>query len=120
MTTHNQSIGAQGESLAARYLEAQGATILDRNSRTRLGELDLVALDGDIVVAVEVKTRSGTGYGDPLEAITVRKLARLKALIAEWITARPEIRAGGLRVDAIGVTMRKDAEPRIDHLRGIS
>lgn len=122
-TTPRQALGARGETLAAAYLEARGFRILDRNWRCRYGELDLVARDdgsnGRAIVAVEVKTRSGTGYGAPLEAVTARKAARLRRLLLSWLREHDE-RAPALRVDAIGIVLRAGADPRIDHLRGIS
>ncbi|QIM18702.1 YraN family protein [Leucobacter coleopterorum] len=117
--SHNQQLGARGEAIAAGYLEGLGFRILERNWRNRSGELDLIARDGDTLVAVEVKTRSGTGYGNPLEAITTQKMARLRRLLLDWVRAAGE-RGVGLRVDAVGVTLHGDDRPRIDHLRGIS
>lgn len=116
---HNQQLGARGEAIAAGYLEGLGFCILERNWRNRSGELDLIARDGDTLVAVEVKTRSGTGYGNPLEAITVQKMARLRRLLLDWARGT-EARGAGLRVDAVGITLRGDERPRIDHLRGVS
>lgn len=113
------TLGALGEALAAEYLESQGYRILARNWRdgTR-GELDLIARDGDCAVAVEVKTRSGTGYGHPLAAITARKASRLRRLLLSWARqAKPG--TARLRVDGVGITLRAGEPPRIDHLRGI-
>lgn len=114
-----QALGARGEAIAADYLTGRGFRVLARNWRSRHGELDLVARDRGALVAVEVKTHSGTGYGSPLEAITARKAARLRRLLLDWLRAHPE-HAGALRVDAVGITLLPDAAPRIDHLRGIS
>jgi putative endonuclease len=116
---HNQTLGSRGESIAADYLEEQGYRIVDRNWRTRHGELDLIAIDDGALVAIEVKTRSGSGYGHPLEAITARKADRLNRLLLDWAREYGS-RARGLRVDAIGITLSPGAEPRIEHLRGIS
>ncbi|RGE21541.1 YraN family protein [Leucobacter sp. wl10] len=116
--THNQRLGSRGEAIAARYLEERGYRIIDRNWRTRHGELDLVVEDRGTLVAVEVKTRSGSGYGHPLEAITTRKAGRLKRLLLDWARVH-DSHALGLRVDAVGITVHHDAAPRIDHLRGI-
>ncbi|GAA1788907.1 MULTISPECIES: YraN family protein [Leucobacter] len=113
-----QTLGRWGEKTAADYLESRGYRILARNWRTREGELDLVACQTDCLVAVEVKTRSGQGYGSPLEAITRRKARRLRRLLLEWVR---EHRPGAerLRIDAIGITVRPGELPGIDHLRGI-
>jgi len=77
-----RTTGAQGEQIAAAHLEGLGWTVIDRNWRSgRLGELDVVALQPGpgrlgTLVFCEVKTRRGLGYGDPLEAITYKKLGR--------------------------------------------
>lgn len=117
--SHNRELGARGEALAASYLEGLGFRILDRNWRNRHGELDLVAQDRNALAAIEVKTRSGMGYGGPLEAITARKASRLRRLLLDWVRAH-EANAPELRVDAIGIVLVRGEAPRIEHLRGIS
>ncbi len=116
----NLALGAQGEYLAAEYLQALGCEVLDRNWRSgRRGELDLVMNDHGSIVAVEVKTRRGLGYGSPLEAITALKLARLRRLLLDWVRQhRPA--AAALRIDAVAVTLLPGQPPRIEHLRGIA
>jgi putative endonuclease len=98
-------LGRAGEHRAAQHLEALGYTVVDRNWRTRGGELDIVATSDDQLVVVEVKTRSTAGFGHPLEAITTEKRARLWRLAFAWIAAHPdEIQGRRLRIDAIGLT----------------
>jgi len=117
--THRLSLGALGEALAAEYLEARGYRILERNWRDGThGELDLIARDENCAVAVEVKTRSGIGYGHPLEAITVRKARRVRRLLLSWVR-QTQPGTDHLRVDAIGITLSAGELPRIDHLQGI-
>lgn len=119
-TQHNRqlALGAKGEAIAAEYLTGLGYRIIARNWRSREGELDLIAHDHGDVVAIEVKTRSGLGYGHPLASITSAKAARVRRLLLSWVRSeRP--RAARLRIDAIGVTLRPGERPRIDHLRGI-
>lgn len=118
--THNQTLGQQGEQAAADYLQSLGCRVLARNWRCgRQGELDLVVRDGDCLVAVEVKTRGGSGYGSPFEAITARKAARLRRLLHAWVR---EHRPGAerLRIDAVAIVLIPGEAPRIDHLRGIA
>ncbi|KUF06232.1 YraN family protein [Leucobacter sp. G161] len=117
---HNQTLGARGELIAAQYLIDRGFRIVERNWRCRYGELDLIMRDGSTLVAIEVKTRSGTGFGSPLEAITARKAARLRRLLLEWATATNH-RSSPLRVDAAGIILRPDGSaPRIDHIKAIA
>jgi len=119
-TSHNRRLGARGEALAAEYLEARGYRIVDRNWRGgRQGELDLVARDGEEIVAVEVKTRSGTASGHPFEAITPAKARRLRGLLLSWVREHRE-HADGLRVDAIGIVLPAHEAARIEHLRSIA
>jgi putative endonuclease len=117
-------LGSWGEDFAASHLRSLGWTIAERNWRCAQGELDLVALQpvaGAVpyLVAVEVKTRSGVGFGDPFEAITAAKLARLKGLAHQWRRAHPGV-GGMLRIDAIGIVKVRGRAPVIRHLRNIS
>ncbi|NNG34582.1 YraN family protein [Nakamurella aerolata] len=85
-----RELGARGEQAAAEYLAAQcGLVILDRNWRCREGELDIVSTDaaGRIYIC-EVKTRSGTGFGVPAEAVTKGKRKRIRRLAQLWCAAR--------------------------------
>lgn len=111
-------LGRMGERLAAEYLRARGYLILERNWRCELGEIDLIVQHGTETVFVEVKTRSGTGFGHPFEAITVAKLARLRRLAAAWCEQHGGARRS-IRIDAIGVVAVPGAEPVIEHLERI-
>ena len=117
-TADRSRLGAHGEAVAARYLERRGLVVLDRNWRCRAGEIDLVATDGATVVIVEVKTRSGTGYGGPAEAVTPRKLARLRRLAQLWLAAH---RVGWVEVrfDVIAVLARPGAPVEVEHFPGV-
>lgn len=68
-----QRLGSEGESLAVAYLERLGYRTLERNYRTRFGEIDIVADDEGTVVFVEVKTKTGSDFGDPVEEVTLQK-----------------------------------------------
>ncbi|MDO9591446.1 MAG: YraN family protein [Microcella sp.] len=114
-------LGRIGEQLAVDHLAAAGYTILDRNWRCSIGEIDIIARDGATTVVVEVKTRSGIGFGHPLDAVTQRKLARLRRLAAAWCEAQHATVTGGttaLRIDVIGVVAARDGVT-IDHLQQV-
>jgi putative endonuclease len=110
-------LGARGERIAAAYLTNVGLSVLDRNWRCREGELDLVARDGDALVFCEVKTRRGTGYGHPVEAVTQAKQRRLRRLAQRWLAAHDE-HAPDLRFDVVGVLVRGDGPAVVTHLPG--
>lgn len=110
-------LGRRGEEQAAAYLTGLGWRVLDRNWRCREGEIDIVALDGTELVIVEVKTRSGRGFGDPLEAVDPRKLTRLCVLAGAWRRAHRQVRARTTRIDLIGILLPRHEEIVVDHLR---
>jgi putative endonuclease len=112
------AVGRYGEDVAARYVQDAGWQVLDRNWRGRDGELDLVARDGTALVAVEVKTRRGVGYGHPAEAVTPRKVARLRRLTAQWVAAH-DVRPACIRIDVIAVLVPRSGAAQVEHLVGI-
>lgn len=123
MGRHTGKLGAAGEQVAVRHLEARGMRVLARNWRCSRadvrGELDIVARDGDCLVVCEVKARRGTASGGPLEAITPRKLLQLRRLAAAYLTASGE-HAAGVRIDAVGVCWPPGGgTPDVTHVRGI-
>ena len=109
-------LGRHGEGIAAAYLTATGLQVLDRNWRCREGELDLVARDGDALVFCEVKTRRGTGFGHPVEAVTPAKQRRLRTLAHRWLAAHDH-HAPDLRFDVVGVLVRPSGPALVTHLR---
>ncbi|MBD7998899.1 MULTISPECIES: YraN family protein [Oerskovia] len=113
------AVGRYGEKVAARYLVDAGWVVLDRNWRGTRGELDLVARDGDVLVAVEVKTRRGTAYGHPAEAVTPDKLARLRRLTGEWVATHP-VRPASIRIDVVAVILPAAGAAHVEHLVGVS
>ncbi|MGH8970655.1 MAG: YraN family protein [Actinomycetes bacterium] len=113
------ALGAYGERVAAAHLAAAGLAILDRNWRCTGGEIDIVARDGDVLVFCEVKTRSGTGFGAPLEAVTPRKAARLRRLAAAWMQER-RMPHGDVRIDLVGVLKPRRGASHVEHVRGVA
>jgi len=111
-------LGRTGEQLAADYLQRAGLRILDRNYRCAEGEIDIVAADQRVLVACEVKTRSGLGYGTPIEAVTRRKLRRLRRLAVRWVVTHGLI-FDELRIDIVGVLRSPAGEFTIEHVRGV-
>lgn len=114
-----RALGDFGERVAARFLTQQGLVVLDRNWRCRQGELDIVATDGEVLVACEVKTRSSTRYGSPLDAIDAPKAARLHGLVRAWAAAH-EHRYSAVRIDVVAILQPRRGKAQIEHLVGVS
>lgn len=113
-------IGALGEQLASEYLAAQGLRTLARNWRCRYGELDVIAeeMATNTVVFVEVKTRTGDGFGGLAEAVTAQKLRRIRRLAALWLVEQTS-RYAALRIDVIRVRLGHRREPELTHIKGV-
>lgn len=107
--------GQAGESAATAWLERKGFRVADRNWRTRVGELDIVAWDGRTLVFVEVKTRRGPAYGTGAEAVDARKRARMTraadAYLSRFGRNPPEC-----RFDVIEVDVAEGGAPAVSHL----
>ncbi len=86
MTFARQRLGLEGEQMAATELERLGYQILDRRYRSRFGEIDLIARDGGTVVFVEVKTKTDSRFGDPVEMVTSQKQQRLVSMAEEYVS----------------------------------
>ncbi len=98
------ALARRGEQLAAEHLTASGMTILARNWRCPVGELDVVAADADgTVVFVEVKARTSLAFGEPLEAVDSRKARRIRHLALRWLEDNPRPGRRGLRFDVVSV-----------------
>ncbi len=101
-----RDLGALGERLAGEHLARRGFQIVERNFRTRFGELDIVAFDGRVLAFCEVKTRRlRPGAASPFDAIRALKRSQVRKMATIWLnTRRDRPYAQELRFDAIGVT----------------
>jgi putative endonuclease len=111
-------LGRQGEQAAVDYLERAGLRVLDRNWRCAEGEIDIVAAERGVLVICEVKTRSGTRFGSPLEAITRNKRARLRRLAIRWLVAHGVL-FDEVRIDVIGLLRDQAGHFLVEHVRGV-
>ncbi|WP_106506272.1 YraN family protein [Brachybacterium timonense] len=112
------ALGRLGEDIAARYLRGRGIRVIDRNVRLRRGEIDLVALDGDTLVIIEVKTRRTLITGVPQAAVTAQKLRRLRKLTGLYLAEHsPPHR--DVRIDVVAVLAHADGTLQLEHLQGV-
>ena len=107
---HRRTFDIRGEEIAATHLRNAGMLILDRNWRPHdsevVGEVDLIARDGDALVIVEVTTRQSLAFGTPVQAVTRRKIRQLRSLALAWL-------------DVISVTIPPAGQPVVEHLRAV-
>lgn len=112
------AVGRFGEDVAVRHLTREGLQVLARNWRCRVGEIDVVARDGDTLVVCEVKTRRSTRFGAPLEAVTPAKAARLRRLAVAYLAAT-DTAGVPVRIDLVGVLLPVRGAPLVEHVRGV-
>lgn len=117
MATHNDT-GKWGEDLAAAYLEKKGYTIVERDWKSGRRDIDIIALDGDVVVFVEVKTRRNRLFGDPEESVNYQKLQNLQQAISHYVKFR-HIRQE-IRFDIISIVGTIGTEPDIQHIQDVA
>jgi putative endonuclease len=123
MTAARRKTGQMAEDLVARRLAAAGWEIVERNARTRYGELDIVARDGRALVFVEVKAgREGAAFGPerPILAVDNRKQRRVRKLATAWMAERRGLPPyAEIRFDAVGVTFDRAGQVvDYEHLQG--
>ena len=114
---HRQSLGKRGEELACAELEKRGYVIVDRRFRTRCGELDIVARDGAVLVFVEVKARSGSNFGTPLESVTRQKQQRLSRMAASYLSVKRLSDDVACRFDVVSI-LEQQGTHTIELVRG--
>ena len=112
-------LGRAGEDLALAHLQRRGYRLIERNHRTRFGEIDLIVYDGRALVFAEVKTRRA-GSGTPWDALGETKCRQVRRMAAAWLAETPDRpRSADLRFDAVGVIIDAHGRlVRLDHLEG--
>jgi putative endonuclease len=115
--TGKQRIGQRAENIAAEFLCAQGLVILERNYRRRLGELDIVARDGDVLVIAEVRTRASNRYGGAAASVDGRKQRRLVRAAAQLLQQRRDFSHLRVRFDVLAVSETVAASPKVQWLQ---
>ena len=109
MTFKKIELGAKGEELAVRYLKKRGYRIVERNYRTRLGEIDIIAEQGDDLVFIEVKTRSDTLLGSAFESVTKQKQKQLSKVALEYIS-KEDCHNRPARFDVVAIELQKGSK----------
>ncbi len=115
--TARTRLGQAAEDAAARFLADQGAQVLLRNYRCRCGELDIIALCGEELALVEVRTRSSEAFGGALASVDAGKRRRLIRAAARLLQERPDLARLRVRFDVMAVAEPLGAAPRIDWIK---
>lgn len=113
----NKTLGNYGESLARQHLKSQGYRILEENFRNKLGEIDLIALDGKTICFVEVKTRQSLDQGQPYEAVNLRKIRKLSQMATVYLKYKYNSVEIPARFDVISIVRDKTSPPSIKHIK---
>ena len=116
MKDGRQRLGAEGERAAKAFLVAEGFRILHENYSTPLGEIDLIAQEGDVVVFVEVKARKSLEFGPPQSSITLTKQRQIVKAAALFLQ-RKGLAEAACRFDVVAVTFRGKGRPEMCLIR---
>ena len=117
MLTARQQSGRRAEQLAAQFLRAAGCEILQTNFSRRLGELDIIARDGTVLLLAEVRTRASSAYGGAAASVDRRKQRRIARAASQLLQSRRDLAALPVRFDVIVVTDPGSSRPAIDWIR---
>lgn len=108
-------LGSEGESVALQFLKKQGYTIIQRNFKTQIGEIDIIAKDGETIVFVEVKTRKNDTFGAPYESVNTAKRQKMKNVALLYLKKqKKELPA---RFDVISINCLQNGQKDIRHIR---
>jgi len=114
--TDRRKIGIGGEDKAVNYLEDKGYVILERNYRTRKGEIDIICEKHGILIFVEVKTRKGRSFGEPTEAIDPRKVKKILEVAEDYAARQGLLGICDTRFDVISISYSEGKE-QIEHIK---
>ena len=117
MSTRRQDMGKRAEQLAAEFLAAQGLTIVERNYRRRLGELDIVASGAGVLVIAEVRTRTAETFGGAAASVDGLKQRRIIRAAAQLLQQRRDLARLPVRFDVLVVSGLECVAPRIEWIR---
>ena len=110
-----KALGSKGEDVAAKFLKRNGYRIIARNYKTPLGEIDIIAKDGNTIVFIEVKTRTSYAFGYPFESVTTKKKQKLKNLALLYLKKHGHQSAA--RFDVISISSDNDMKMDIEHIK---
>jgi putative endonuclease len=108
-------LGSKGESLAVKFLKTKGYKIISKNYKTSIGEIDIIAQDGETVVFIEVKTRANDSFGYPFEAVHRKKRRKLRNLALLYLKNNGQELP--VRFDVLSIMYTEDSIKEIEHIK---
>lgn len=111
-----KTLGESGESMAAVFLKKRGCRILERNFRLKIGEIDIIAREGNTICFIEVKTRRTVAYGAPAESVGRSKRRKLSRMALAYLQSR-KLGDTGARFDVVAITLSPGGQPCIEWLK---
>ncbi len=116
MKAFTRVIGKGAENTAARFLQEKGYTILEQNFGNKFGEIDIIAQDKDVIVFVEVKSKTGKQFGSPEEMVYPRKLSRIRRMATQYLQGKHL----PCRIDVVAVVLGEGEEvERLTHYENV-
>ncbi|MCK5013529.1 MAG: YraN family protein [Candidatus Omnitrophica bacterium] len=116
MTIQKIQLGQIGEDAAIAFLERQGYHVLERNFRNKLGEIDIVAKDGDTICFIEVKTRKTDAFGSPFESVTKAKQRKIIFVALSYLKSQGREEAN-VRFDVVSVILGDEEDPQVEIIK---
>lgn len=110
-----KALGSKGEDLAVKFLKKKGYRIIERNYKTFVGEIDIIAKDSNTIVFIEVKTRMNDSFGYPFEAVNKKKRQKLKNLALLYL--KKQGTESPVRFDVISIFCMENGLKEIDHIK---
>ena len=110
-----KALGSKGEDLAIQFLKKKGYRIIKRNYKTYVGEIDIIARDGNTIVFVEVKTRANDSFGYPFEAVNKKKRQKLKNLALLYL--KSQVKESPVRFDVLSIFYADGRKLEIEHIK---
>jgi len=110
-----KALGSKGEDLAVKFLKKRGYKIIAKNYKTPIGEIDIIAEDGSILVFIEVKTRSDNSFGYPFEAVNHRKRQKLKNIALLYL--KRQGKEASVRFDVLSIFLSNNRTKEIEHIK---
>lgn len=119
--SRNKTLGNKGEDIASQFLQKKGYHLITRNFRAKYGEIDILMVYKQTLVAIEVKTRRNMTYGFPEEAVTQKKIRDLSRALQYFVVQHPQFQSFSLRIDVVSVLLdHKNTLCSLKHIKNIA